>query len=366
MNVHIPENIQSLSTYKPGKPSDEVLKNKPTVLCSNENNFGPSPLAVEAIKQAAERMFLYPDPTSGVLKSKLAAKLGVGKENLVFGNGSDSILSTLFNAFFEPGDSLLTSAGSFVSIYPMAQMNRIPIHTVPLTQDYGFDLDAILDHIQPHTKVIYLCNPNNPTGAMIPQEKLEAFLDAVPSHILVVVDEAYFEFAQVLSEVYPDSTRLVYNNVISLRTFSKAYGLAGIRLGYAIGPAYLVEAMTKVKLTFNPNLLAQAAGTAALEDADHLAMTLENNAEWLNKSYQKFEHLGLRYIPSFANFVMLDLQTEQQAKHFCEQFQKAGVLVRHLTSFGLPHCIRISIGRPEENARMLAAIEKIQPEVVVC
>ncbi|MEM7370978.1 MAG: histidinol-phosphate transaminase [Bacteroidota bacterium] len=355
--IHIPENIRSLQTYKPGKASDAVLQQQPIVLCSNENNFGPSPMAVEAIKEASERIFLYPDPTAQQLRTKLAQHLGIQADQLVFGNGSDAILSTLFNAFFSAGESILTSSGSFVSLYPMAQMNRVPVHKVPLTEEYGFDLHKLLLNIRPHTKAIYLCNPNNPTGAMIPQEELEQFLDQVPEHILVIVDEAYFEFAEYMSAAYPDSTRLGYENVISLRTFSKAYGLAGVRLGYAIGPVPLIEALTKVKLTFNPNLLAQAAGVAALQDEAHVQKTLSNNAIWLDRFSQTFRQMGIRYAPSYANFLMLDLESEEKATEFCQHLQAKGILVRHLASFGLPHCVRVSVGRPAENERMLEVVQ---------
>ena len=359
--VQIPQNIQSLHTYKPGKSSNKILEQEPIVLCSNENNFGPSPLAMQAIRLAADQVFLYPDPTGDLLREKLADRVGVEKQNIVLGNGSDAILYTLFNAFFEPGDSILTSHGSFVSLYPMAQMNRVPVEKVSLTRDYAFDLEAILDHIQPHTKAIYLCNPNNPTGTMISEDQLTRFLDQVPSDILVVVDEAYYEFASSLSEAYPDSSRLAYDNVISMRTFSKAFGLAGVRLGYTIGPAYLIEALTKVKLTFNPNLLAQAAGVAALSDKAHVKLTLENNRTWLGRFYQAFDRLGLTYVPSYANFVMLDMKTEEKAKQFCDQLKQQGILIRHLDSFGLPHCVRVSVGRPEENEAFLKSIKLLLP-----
>ena len=279
--VKIPNHIAQLVPYKPGKPAlnnfDSSLAYREIVLSSNENNFGPSPLAIEAIRAAASEMHLYPDPTSTLLKEKLSGILQVRPENLSIGNGSDSILYNMCKAFFASGQKMLTSAGAFSSAKVYARLNNIPLIETPMSPGYTFDLTAILQAIDADTQLIYLVNPNNPTGAMLPGDELRAFLSKVPDHILVVVDEAYYEFASALSDDYLDCSKLGYKNVIVLRTFSKAYGLAGLRLGYAIGPEDLIGVLNKVKLPFDPNRMAQAAGLAALDNQAFLEKTIENN-----------------------------------------------------------------------------------------
>jgi len=362
--IKIPENIQQIANYKPGKPGADMFDGKTmertAILCSNENNFGSSPLASKAIQDHLSQMYLYPDPTGDALKSKICSKMGYTKDQIILGNGSDGILYTLFKAFFEKGEHLLTSDATFVSLKAMAKMNNVPYRTIPMKKGYAFDLDAIFEAIDYQTKVIYLCNPNNPTGAMIPHDELMEFIARVPSDRLVIVDEAYFEFSKNLSEDYPDSTRMGFENVLTLRTFSKSYGLAGIRLGYGIGHPSIIQTLQKVKLTFNPNLLAQVAGAAALDDEEFLHKTLSNNQIELYKMYEFFEELEITYIPSYANFVMIDLKKEEIVEGVYELLRQRGVLTRRLGSFGLPHCLRVSIGRPEENEWFMECFKAIE------
>jgi histidinol-phosphate aminotransferase len=362
MPIHVPKHIQEIANYKPGKPNADMFEGKTNersaILCSNENNFGTSPLALKAIQDAFSQLYLYPDPTGDALKAAIEQHYGYPKSRIVLGNGSDGILYTVFKAFFEPGDHILTSHGTFVSLRAMAKMNRVEYRTVPITPGYSFDLDAILAAINAQTRVIYLCNPNNPTGAMIPESDLVRFLQQVPEDRLVIVDEAYYEFSHSLSNEYPDSTRLGFNNVLTLRTFSKAYGLAGIRLGFGIAEESIIQVLHKVKLTFNPNLLAQAAGVAALKDEAFLSKTISNNKLEMAKFYALFERLGISYVPSFANFVMIDLKSEEKVETIYELLRGRGVLVRRLASFDLPHCMRVSIGRPEENDWFIACFEE--------
>jgi len=364
--VNIPQHILNLAPYKPGKPGANMFGDHPpekqVVLSSNENNFGPSPKAQKALSEAINTLHLYPDPTSSVLKEKLSSKLQVPVSNLLLSNGSDAILYTMFKAFVQKDESMLTSHGAFVSAKVMAKMNDVRCVEVPMLEGYEFDLDGFLQAIDETTKLIYIVNPNNPTGRMISLEKMVAFLDRVPSHILVVIDEAYFEFANKISDEYPDCTKLHYPNVIVLRTFSKAYGLAGLRLGYAIGPEYLIQALTKVKLTFDPNLAAQIAGSAALEDEDFLQKTLDNNSEQMIKLMNSYAELGIKAIPSVANFIALEMKDEAMVEYYYENLLKKGVLTRRLASFGLPNCLRISIGLPEENSYMLRMLEKVVSE----
>lgn len=361
--IRIPQNIREIANYKPGKPAADMFdgkeQSKTAILCSNENNFGSSPLAKKAIEKALSNMYLYPDPTGDGLKQKISEKHGYKKEQLILGNGSDGILYTMFKAFFEPGEHLLTSEATFVSLHAMAKMNNVDIKSVPMKKGYAFDLDAIYEAIDAKTKVIYLCNPNNPTGAMIPHDDLINFISKVSADKLIIVDEAYFEFSRDLSNDYPDSTSLGFDNVLTLRTFSKAYGLAGIRLGYGIGHPDIISTLHKVKLTFNPNVLAQAAGTAALDDDDFLNLTLSNNKQELNRFYSFFDQLKIDYVKSYANFVMLDLQDATTVEETYEALRDKGVLTRRLGSFGLPHCLRVSIGRPEENTWFMTCFEKV-------
>lgn len=367
--IQIPAHIQEIANYKPGKPGadmfDGQVLTKTAILCSNENNFGTSPKAKEAILQAMDQLYLYPDPTGDVLKTAISKKFGYSKDQLILGNGSDGILYTLFKAFFEPGEHILTSDATFVSLKAMAKMHKVPYLTVPMNNEYGFDLQAIFEAMNENTKAIYLCNPNNPTGAMIPASELKAFIEKVPKDKLIIVDEAYFEYSNALSENYPDSTRMGYENVLTLRTFSKVYGLAGLRVGFGVANPHIINALNKVKLTFNPNLLAQFAGAAALEDDDFLEMTVQHNVAELARYYDYFSHLGVRFIPSFANFVMIDLGTETMVEETYELLRQKGILVRRLGSFGLPHCIRVSVGRKEENDWFMECFDSIHAQFEV-
>lgn len=354
--VRIPAHVDELVPYKPGKPAHknfDATGIREVVLSSNENNFGPSPLAMQAIREAAAGMHLYPDPTSTLLKEKLSVMLDVQPANLSVGNGSDSILYNMFKAFFEPGQKMLTSAGAFSSAKVYARLNNIPLVETAMLPGYGFDLEAMLEAIDGDTQVIYLVNPNNPTGAMLPGADLKAFLDRVPEHILVVIDEAYFDFATALSADYIDCSKLGHTNVIVLRTFSKAYGLAGLRLGYAIGPESLIQVLNKVKLPFDPNRMAQAAGLAALDDRDFLQATIDNNTTQRALLHGYYSASGLQFVPTYGNFFMLDLGTEARVEELFEALRARGVLTRRLASFGLPHCLRVSIGTAEDNAYYL-------------
>ncbi len=361
--VSIPSHIENLAPYKPGKPGanmfGDVRPEREVVLSSNENNFGPSPKAMEALAGAVGNMYLYPDPTASALKERLSRMLDVPVSHLLMSNGSDAILYTMFRAFLSGEDSMLTSHAAFVSAKVMARMNNVRCVEVAMTGDHEFDLEGILAAIEDTTKLIYLVNPNNPTGQMITAPAMESFLSRVPNHILVVVDEAYCEFARALSENYPDCSRFGYDNVIVLRTFSKAYGLAGLRLGYAIGPEYLIQALTKVKLTFDPSLAAQTAGLAALDDMEFLAKTIDNNVVEMKKLTMAYEELGLKTIPSVANFITIKLKDEDEVESYYHALLARGVLTRRLASFGLPYCLRISIGTPDENNYMIRMLQQV-------
>jgi len=360
MKIKIPQHIQELRSYKPGKPIAQIIEElelaDTAILWNNENNFGASPKALDKVREALETSYLYPDPTSLELRTTIAKRCGRTPDEVIVGNGSEEVLNNVLKAFCSGEDELLTSEGTFVAIYIWAKSNNVPCRKISLTEGYGFDLDAIAEGISDNTKVIYLSNPNNPTGAMISESELNAFLARVPEHILVVVDEAYSEYAVELSDVYPDSTKLKKDNVITLRTFSKAYGIAAMRVGYGIAHHEVIEALSKVKMTFAPSNVAQAAGLGALEDSDFLNKTVQSNKEGIEYLSAVCEDLNLDYVPSFGNFVMIDFKDTERVQELFNQLLKLGAFVRPLTAFGLPHCMRVTVGLPRENALFAAAL----------
>ncbi|MGB0402594.1 MAG: histidinol-phosphate transaminase [Salibacteraceae bacterium] len=365
--IGIPKNIEDLKSYKPGKPISQIIEEfgleEVAVLWNNENNFGPSPLAMEELQASMSSSHLYPDPACLKLRGLIAEANNLNIEDVAVGNGSESIFNNMFNAFFKTGDELLTCEGTFVAVYIWAKANNVNVRTVPLTETYNFNLDALLKNIDDNTKAIYLSNPNNPTGSMITESELKGFIEKVPPHIMVIVDEAYFEFAQDLSSDYPDSTRFRWDNVLTLRTFSKAYGIAAIRIGYALGNPRLIEALMKVKLTFEPSNVAQAAGIGAIRDKDYLHKTVNNNTHELHYYYRELHKMGYKYIPSYANFIMLDFGNDEMVNQVTESLMRKGVFVRALRAFGLPHCLRISVGLPEENRLCIKALSEIKQEL---
>ncbi len=361
--IRIPQHIEELQSYKPGKAVQDVFAGmgleRTAILSSNENNLGPSPKAMQAVQQAMLKAHLYPEPASSALRNKLAERLGQQPENIIIGNGSDGILSNIFKAFFEEGDELISSEGSFVAVNVMTRMNNIAYPKAPLTSGYAFDLDAIYSLLTSNTKAVYLCNPNNPTGAMIGEQALREFVEKIPENVLVIVDEAYSEFSRALADDFPDSMQYGLPNLITLRTFSKAYGLAGLRLGYAVAHPRLIGALMKVKLTFDPSSVAQAAGLAALEDEEFLQKTIAVNQQGISYYYRHFDRLGLHYVPSFGNFVMVDFGSPERATFVFEQLMKRGVMVRPLHFFELPQCLRISAGLPHECELLVEKMEEV-------
>lgn len=360
--IAVPEHIKSIQSYKPGKTVEELVSenswDKYAVLWNNENTLGVSPKAMDSVRQVLGKSNYYPDPRAAELCGKIAQKVGQKAENVILSNGSEGLLMSIIRAFCSNDDELLTSQGTFVIIYNWAKVNNIFCRAIPLTEEYTLDLEGILKSINRQTKVIYLSNINNPTGTMISQTELVAFLEKVPDNILVIVDEAYFEFSHDLSDDYPDSTKLGFPNVFSLRTFSKSYGIAGIRLGYGIASKEIISTLYKARLTFEPSNLAQAAGVGAIDDVDFLSKTLENNRNGLSYYYKHFDSMGIKYVPSFGNFIMTVQESPEEAKRIFESLMKVGVFVR-LLGGPLSHCIRISIGRPEENEMCIKQLTEI-------
>ena len=356
----VPPYIESLEPYKPGKPIAELQRElgitNVVKLASNENPLGPSPLAVEELKKHCGELNLYPN--GGIdLREVLAHQFRLKIENVIAGSGSEGIMSNIIRAFLCDDDEVLTSEGTFIGFYVLARSRGVKMVTVPL-KDYRFDLKAIAAAINDHTKIIYLANPNNPTGTIFTTAEFDEFMKAVPEHVLIILDEAYFEYARDDPD-YPDSMHYRYDNVITLRTFSKIYGLAGIRIGYGFAHDRLIGNLLKVKLPFEPSTLAQAAGIAALGDTEFVQRSLEINAQGKHWLIPALRELSLTVVPTDANFVMVPLESEAQVTEFYDDLLHEGVIIRPLKGFGLPHCVRITIGTQKENERLVEVISKV-------
>ena len=350
--------LANVPTYAPGRPIEEVARelNLPASeiikLASNENPLGPSPLAMAAMERALSHLHLYPDGNAFYLKRKLAEKLGVEPANLILGNGSNEIIEFVGHALMSPGAEVLVSQYCF-AVYPIVtRLFGASLVTVP-AQMYGHDLPAMLRAITPRTRVVFVANPNNPTGTLAAREEIVRLVNDLAPEVLLVMDEAYFEFLDDPVDLLPLLRRGLKPNLLLMRTFSKIYGLAGLRLGYGIGHPGLIAALEKVRQPFNTNSLAQAGALAALEDSEHLQRTRRNNSAGLRFFERGLSDLALKFIPSAANFLLVKVGDGQRV---FEQLQKQGVITRPMAGYQLPEFIRISIGTPAENARCLAAL----------
>ncbi len=352
--------LATLPVYQPGRPIQEVARELGLdaadiiKLASNENPLGPSPAAVAAMEQAIQSLHLYPDGNAFYLKQKLAAKLGVATANLILGNGSNEIIEFIGHALMAPGAEVVVSQYCF-AVYPIVtSLFGAKLITVP-AKDHGHDIPAMLRAITPQTRVIFVANPNNPTGTLIPAADIERLIREVPSNVLIAMDEAYVEFLDEPLDLLPMIRSGQVPNLLLMRTFSKIYGLAGLRLGYGIGHPDLIAALEKIRQPFNINSLIQAGALAALDDEEHIEGTRRNNAEGLKLYEDAFRELKLTFVPSSANFILVRVGDGQ--KVFAE-LQKLGVIVRPMAGYQLPEWIRISIGSPAENQRCLAALRQ--------
>jgi histidinol-phosphate aminotransferase len=347
--------VASLSPYVPGKPIEELERElgirEAIKLASNENPLGPSPKALAAIVAAAGRVNRYPDGACFELRKKLSGRLGVAPEQLVFGTGGDEILELVAKAFLGPGDEVVYAWPSF-AMYPIVAqgMGAKPL-PVPLTRDLVHDFAAMRAAITERTRVVFVCNPNNPTGTSVGAGAFDAFVGALPDHLVLVVDEAYGEYAR--RPDFPNALAWLARRPgsVVLRTFSKIYGLAGIRIGYGVADPELAGYLERARHPFNVNLLAEAAAVAALDDDEHVARTRRVNAEGLDFLARELAALGVRSWPSDANFLL----AEPGAGAY-EALLRQGVIVRPTAGFGLPQCVRITAGTPEENERCVKAI----------
>ncbi len=357
----VPSYISELRIYQSGLSIAEVQRTyaveRVTKLASNENPWGPSPKALAAVRAHLQEIHRYPDQAATDLRSALALRYNLKKENIIVGNGSEGIMGYIVRAFLHDQDEALTAASTFTGFPILCQSRGITPIAVPL-RDYCFDLEAISDRISPRTKLIYLCNPNNPTGTFFGKRSFDRFMESVPARVLVILDEAYFEFAQGLKD-YPDSMDYRHDNVITLRTFSKAYGLAGLRIGYGFGHADLISNLWKVKLPFEPGLVSQMAGVAALEDEDFLKHTLQQNQQGLDLYTRELTNLGINWIPSATNFIAIETPQAWSTQGLFEALLRRGVIIRPLGQSGLPDCLRISIGTPEENQVCLTTLRDV-------
>lgn len=360
MKINIPSFINDIAPYIPGKPLEALEREygitDSVKLASNENPLGPSPMAMDAIREASLRMHRYPDEPGHLLLHRLADKHNVSPEQIVIGNGSDEILGLLSLSLLQPGDEVIIPQPSFLMYTIVAQSaGAIPI-MVPL-KEMAIDLDAVGAQVNSRTRLIFICNPNNPTGTMISQSAFEDFLAALPPDVVVVVDEAYTEFVRKGRW----SGRRFYLEseppVVTLRTFSKAYGLAGLRVGYGVMATPLAQILNRVRMPFNVNALAQAAAAAALDDTDFLNRTISLVHLELDFFYGELEKRQLRYFPTQTNFFLIDVARD--AKQVFEKFLRQGVIVRDMTGYGYPQYIRINVGLHEENLRFISALDKV-------
>jgi histidinol-phosphate aminotransferase len=357
----VPSYIQNLANYVPGKTIKEVQHelglDHVDKLASNENSLGPSPKAIEAMANSLSGLHRYPDISGFELRTKLANRFNIKIENVIIGGGSEGIMSTIMRTFLLSDDEIVSAANSFIGFRVLANASGRKVHWVPM-KNYRYDLEAMAEKVTDYTKIIYIANPDNPTGTYITREEFEEFYVHVPERVLIILDEAYYEFAQSRDN-YPDSMTYRYDNIITLRTFSKAYGLAGLRIGYGFAHDELIRNLMKVKEPFSPSLIAHTAGSAAMDDIKFLEKTLAINNDGYIFLQKELTSLGIETIPSVANFLTSIWETNTQALDITQSLLKKGVIVRNLKAFGWPNCIRISIGTADENGRFIDAIKSI-------
>jgi histidinol-phosphate aminotransferase len=353
--------ILELAPYQPGKPV-EALERELGIrdsikLASNENPRGPGELVRAAVARASETLSRYPDGSAYILKERLARHLSIGSECITLGNGSNDVLELAARVFLGPGRSGVVSEFAFV-VYPLAVTAvGATLIEVP-TEAWGHDLEAMLGAVRDDTHMVFIANPNNPTGTWVNRVTLSRFLDALPARVVVVLDEAYFEYVE--RDDYPNGLELLerYPNLIVTRTFSKIHGLAALRVGYAVSSPEIADLLNRVRQPFNVSSVAQAAATAALDDSDYVDTSRALNREGMGQVEAGLRRLGLDYIPSLGNFVTFECPTGDAAAVY-QALLRQGVIVRPIANYRMPGHLRVSIGTPEENGRFLEALEKV-------
>ncbi|MCP3772437.1 histidinol-phosphate transaminase [Paenibacillus sp. MZ04-78.2] len=359
------QNIVHLPVYQPGKPIDEVKRElgltEVIKLASNENPFGCSPKAKEAIAAMLDQVSIYPDGGAVELTNAVAGKLGVQPNQIIFGLGSDEVILMIARAFLTPEDETITAYPTFPQYRHNAEVEGAKVIEVPVDANGKHDLQAMLGKVNSRTKIVWICNPNNPTGTMLSEAEITSFLEAVPKNVMVVLDEAYAEYN--VSGQYPDSIKLLekYNNVVVLRTFSKIYGLASLRIGYGVGHPDVVRSINQVREPFNTTSFAQKAALAAVNDDAFIESCREANANGIRKLTAKFAELGLPYFDAHGNFIMVDVKRDGGAVF--QGLLRKGIIVRHDPSWGYPTMIRVTVGSEEQNNKFLGALEQVLSEV---
>ncbi|MGN6719132.1 MAG: histidinol-phosphate transaminase [Candidatus Binatia bacterium] len=356
---HVPEYIRSLIPYEPGKPIEEVERefgiSGSVKLASNENPLGPSPRALAVLRERLPELHLYPDGDCFYLKRALARKLGIEPDRLIFGNGSNEIIELAARTFMRPGDEAVMAEQAFLVYELIVQAVGGRRKTVPL-KNFTHDLAAIADAITPQTRLVFLANPNNPTGTIYHRRDWEAFLERVSPDVLVIVDEAYFEYVEAVD--YPNSLdyHARHPAILTLRTFSKLYGLAGLRIGYGIGAKDVIALMQRVRQPFNVNAPAQWAALAALDDTEHVQRSLGINQQGVKYLQAEFTRLGLSYVPSQANFILVRVGNGPEV---FQRLLQQGVIVRPMVGYKFPEHVRMTVGTMAENQKLIGALERI-------
>ncbi|MEO8205346.1 MAG: histidinol-phosphate transaminase [Chthoniobacterales bacterium] len=359
------DHVKNLVAYEPGKPVEDLARelgipaSQIVKLASNENPLGPSPKAVEAMRNALDRAHFYPDGGGYYLREAIAKKFDLERENIILGNGSNEIIEFVGHAFLRPGDEVVTAQHSFAVYYLMAQLFGAKNIQVA-DPGYKHDVDAMLAAITPKTRMVFIANPNNPTGTMIGQEEIDRFMEKVPPHVLVIFDEAYHEFL----DNPPDVIKYVRENrpVLIMRTFSKIQGLANLRIGYGMAAKQLTEVLQKTRQPFNANGIAQAGALAGLGDDAHIERTRKVTHEGRAYFEKEFTRMGLEYVPSVANFVLVNVGDGDAV---FQALLREGIIVRAMRSYGMPEWMRVSIGTMEQNTQFMKTLESILGKVTV-
>ncbi len=361
----VPNYIKNLAPYKAGKHIDEVRRqygHKNIIkLASNENPRGPSKRVLDSIKKAHASLSLYPDSSGYYLRKRLSEIFNLSIDNVILGSGSEGIMANIMRTFLNQNDRILATKNSFIGFKVLAESSGRTIDWIPMN-NYKYNLELMSKNIHEETKIIYLANPDNPTGSYFKKNEFDNFMKHVPSRVLVILDEAYYEYASKEND-YPDSMSYRYDNVITLRTFSKAYGLAGLRIGYGFAHSILIANLMKVKLPFEPSTLAQVGALNALDDMEYLNSSLNLNSKQLKKLEEKLKQLNISFIQSATNFITLIFKDSEQAKNFTHKFLLKGIILRHLESFGLPECVRVSTGAEKDMDIFLNLLSEIVEEI---
>lgn len=362
----VPEHIRALSTYVPGKPLRQAEREsgiRCIKMASNENPFGPSPLAVAAIQRAARGTNFYPDNEANDLRFALAAHHGIEPEQLLITDGSTALIDIIARTLLGPGLNAVTSERSFVIYTNVTRGSGGRLIQAPMRSD-TFDLDAIVAAITPETRIAYIANPNNPTGTMFYADELDRFISRIPDHVMVLLDEAYCDYGEFTArksgQTYSRSIEHVMagrTNVIVLRTFSKAHGLAGLRVGYGIGDPQMLRYFAQLRTAFSVSVVGEAGALAALKDEDHIRLSVERNAEGVEYLIPRLQKMGFRVVPTSANFIYLE--TTDDPSQLVRRVQSEGCIIRSLLPWGIPNALRISIGTPEQNRILTEALSKV-------